>query len=267
MRTRNDIRGYAWSELFDAIQSHLAADALKEERTDDVVSSNTTPHKRKAVESDGAAVFYTLAQVQAVYLLGQQNTGGPSKSFTPGQPKGGEKAPLINTDPKATCPKCKIHHPGGLHTCLSYQESKQILKTKYANRKFQSKKSKGAKQQDKTPEQQLPSMDVPVFLVDAIEPSESTKSMGAELFGTFSKNPPGIWSVRVQDGVEIDELSDGPPDLIASSSEDEDNEVKPVIFPTTQPIKVEYVTEKGRTVMMLAWILTTCLRLGSCNQR
>eukprot|EP00961_Rhodomonas_salina_P021090 283839-Rhodomonas_salina.1 len=67
-------------------------------------------------------------------------------------------------------------------------------------------------------------MDVPAFLADAIEPSESTKSMGAELFGTFSKNPPWIWSARVQDGVEIEELSDGPPDLIASSSEDEDNE-------------------------------------------
>eukprot|EP00961_Rhodomonas_salina_P083177 1117547-Rhodomonas_salina.1 len=159
MRMRNDIRGYAWSELFNAIQSHLAADALKEERTDGAVSSNTTPSKRKAVESDGAAVFYTLAQVQAAYLLGQQNTGGPSKSFTPGQPKGGEKALLINTDPNATCPKCKIHHQGGLHTCPSYQESKQILKTKYANSKFQSKKNKGAKQPDKTPEQQLPSMD------------------------------------------------------------------------------------------------------------
>eukprot|EP00961_Rhodomonas_salina_P301186 3940359-Rhodomonas_salina.2 len=159
MRMRNDIWGYAWSELFDVIQSHLAADALKEESTDDAVSSNTMPCKRKAVESDCAAVFYTLAQVQASYLLGQQHTGGPSKSFTPGQPKGGEKAPHINTDPNATCPKCKIHHPGGLHTCPSYQESKQILKTKYANRKFQSKKSKGAKQQDKTPEQQLPSMD------------------------------------------------------------------------------------------------------------
>eukprot|EP00961_Rhodomonas_salina_P071365 958535-Rhodomonas_salina.1 len=104
-------------------------------------------------------------------------------------------------------------------------------------------------------------MDVPAFLADAIKPSELTKSMGAELFGTFSKNPPGIWSVSVQDGVEIEELSDGPPDLIASSSEDEENKVKPVIFPTMQPIKVEYVTEKGRTVMMLAWILATCFRL------
>eukprot|EP00961_Rhodomonas_salina_P236736 3199627-Rhodomonas_salina.1 len=85
--------------------------------------------------------------------------------------------------------------------------------------------------------------------------------MGAELFGTFSKNPPWIWSATVQNGVEIEELSDGPPDLISSSSEDEDNEVKPVIFPTTQPIEVEYVTEKGRTVMMLAWVLATCLRL------
>eukprot|EP00961_Rhodomonas_salina_P092975 1251507-Rhodomonas_salina.1 len=109
MRTRNDISGSAWSELFDAIQSHLAADALKEERTDDATSSNATPRKRKVVESDGAAVFYTLAQVQAVYLLGQQNTGGPFKSFTPGQLKGGEKekAQRINTDPNATCPKCK----------------------------------------------------------------------------------------------------------------------------------------------------------------
>eukprot|EP00961_Rhodomonas_salina_P264288 3572058-Rhodomonas_salina.1 len=99
MQTRNDLRGYAWSELLGTIQSHLAADTLKEERTDDAASWNATPRKRKAVESDGAAVFYTLAQVQAAYLLGQQNNGDTSKSFTSGQPKGGEKALHINTDP------------------------------------------------------------------------------------------------------------------------------------------------------------------------
>lgn len=76
MRTLKDLCGYAWSELFYAIQSHLAADALKEECTDDTVSLSSTPQKQKAVVSDGAQVSYTLAQVQAAYYLGQQNHNG-----------------------------------------------------------------------------------------------------------------------------------------------------------------------------------------------
>eukprot|EP00961_Rhodomonas_salina_P161978 2181728-Rhodomonas_salina.1 len=71
MRTRNDARGYVWSELCDVIQSHLAANALKEEGTE-AASAHTTPRKRKTVAPDGAAVFYTLAQVQAAYFMGQQ---------------------------------------------------------------------------------------------------------------------------------------------------------------------------------------------------
>eukprot|EP00961_Rhodomonas_salina_P040975 551065-Rhodomonas_salina.1 len=33
LRTRNDLRVYAWSELFDVLQSYLSKDASKEERT------------------------------------------------------------------------------------------------------------------------------------------------------------------------------------------------------------------------------------------
>eukprot|EP00961_Rhodomonas_salina_P200799 2709020-Rhodomonas_salina.1 len=86
-----------------------------------------------------------------------------------------------------------------------------MIKAKYNSRKIQ-KKNKGQKQPDKSPDQQLPQVDVPAFLAETIEPSEETRSMGAELFGTFSKNPAGIWMAGVEDGVEIAELSDGPPD-------------------------------------------------------
>eukprot|EP00961_Rhodomonas_salina_P240484 3249172-Rhodomonas_salina.1 len=110
--------------------------------------------------------------------MGQQQGAGQPKA-TSGQLNWGGKALLVNTDPNATCPKCKIHHPGGLHTCPNYQESKQMIKAKYNSRKIQ-KKNKGQKQQDKSPDQQLPQVDVPAFLVETIELSEETRSMGAE---------------------------------------------------------------------------------------
>eukprot|EP00961_Rhodomonas_salina_P230760 3118110-Rhodomonas_salina.2 len=137
MLTRNDARGYVWSELFDHVQSHLAADVLKEELNDES-STHATLKKRKTVSTDGALVFFTLAQMQAAYFMGQQQNCGSPKA-TPCQPNGGGKAQRVNTDPNATCPKCKIHHPGGLHTCPNYQESKQIIKAKYNNRKVQKK--------------------------------------------------------------------------------------------------------------------------------
>eukprot|EP00961_Rhodomonas_salina_P190955 2576632-Rhodomonas_salina.1 len=137
MQTRNDACSYVWSELYDLVQSHLAADSLKEECNNEA-STHETLKKRKTVSTDWAQVFFTLAQMQAVYFMGQQQNGGSPKA-TPCQPKGGGKAPRVNTDPNTTCPKCKIHHQGGLHTCLNYQESKQMIKAKYNNRKVQKK--------------------------------------------------------------------------------------------------------------------------------
>eukprot|EP00961_Rhodomonas_salina_P029746 400631-Rhodomonas_salina.3 len=75
MLTRNDTRGYVWSELFDLVQSHLAADVLKEECNDEA-SAHATQKKRKMVSTNGAPVFFTLAQMQAVYFMGQQQNGG-----------------------------------------------------------------------------------------------------------------------------------------------------------------------------------------------
>eukprot|EP00961_Rhodomonas_salina_P169423 2282653-Rhodomonas_salina.1 len=59
--------------------------------------------------------------------MGQQQGAGLPRA-TSGQQNGGGKAQRINMDPNATCPKCKVHHPGGLDTCLNYQESKQMIK-------------------------------------------------------------------------------------------------------------------------------------------
>eukprot|EP00961_Rhodomonas_salina_P010845 145145-Rhodomonas_salina.1 len=53
MQTRNNVLGYIWSELFDLVQSHLAADALKEDSNDEA-SAHATLKKRKTVSTDGA---------------------------------------------------------------------------------------------------------------------------------------------------------------------------------------------------------------------
>eukprot|EP00961_Rhodomonas_salina_P294498 3934627-Rhodomonas_salina.1 len=192
--------------------------------------------------------------MQAAYFMGQQHNGGSPKA-TPGQPNGGGKAPHVNTDPNATCPKCKIHHPGGLHTCPNYQESKQMIKAKYNNRKVQ-KKNKGQKQPDKSPDQQLPQVDVPAFLAETIEQSEETRLMGAELFGTFSKNPPCIFMAGVESCVKIEELSDGPSDLCTSSSEDESSKEESRI-----PIAESVVNKKGGLLNGTARVLATVLHL------
>eukprot|EP00961_Rhodomonas_salina_P185451 2503939-Rhodomonas_salina.1 len=80
--------------------------------------------------------------------------------------------------------------------------------------------------------------------------------MGAELFGTFSKNPAGTWMAGVEDGVEIEELSDGPPDLCTSSSDSESNEDE-----SETHISEPAVDKRGGLINSAAWTLATALRL------
>eukprot|EP00961_Rhodomonas_salina_P290507 3925465-Rhodomonas_salina.1 len=133
LRTRSDLRVYAWNELFDILQSYLSKDASKEECTTGGAPTSG-PRKRKVVQPDGAAAFFTLAQMQQMYayFMGH-NTGGSSPGL--GTPQGGGcrgSTPNhcgTSGGPNLKCPnpKCKIHHPGGLDKCPYYEETKTII--------------------------------------------------------------------------------------------------------------------------------------------
>eukprot|EP00961_Rhodomonas_salina_P239055 3230064-Rhodomonas_salina.1 len=132
LRTRNDLRVYAWSELCNVLQSYLSKDATKEEHTGG--ASMSVLRKRKAVQPDGAAAFFTLTQMQQMYayFVGH-NTGGSSPGL--GTPQGGgcrggtPNCCGTQGRPNLKClnPKCKIHHPGGLNKCPYYEETKTII--------------------------------------------------------------------------------------------------------------------------------------------
>eukprot|EP00961_Rhodomonas_salina_P277551 3750686-Rhodomonas_salina.1 len=80
--------------------------------------------------------------------------------------------------------------------------------------------------------------------------------MGAELFGTFLKNPPGIFMAGVEGCIEIEELSDGPPDLCTSSSDDESSNEE-----SLTPIVEQTASKQGGPLNSAAWILATVLHL------
>eukprot|EP00961_Rhodomonas_salina_P007882 107135-Rhodomonas_salina.2 len=127
LQTRNDLWVYVWSELLDVLQSYLSKDANKEEHATSVTPSPGS-RKHKAVQQDGVAAFFTLAQMQQMYayFVGH-NTGGTSPNL--GNPQGGGCCGGTPGGPHLKCPnpKCKMHHPGGLDKCPHYKETKTII--------------------------------------------------------------------------------------------------------------------------------------------
>eukprot|EP00961_Rhodomonas_salina_P152934 2058684-Rhodomonas_salina.1 len=85
-RTSNDLRVYAWSELFNVLPSYLSKDVSKEERTASVALPSGS-RKHKVVQQDGAEAFFTLAQMQQMCAYISHNTGCTSPGL--GNPQGG----------------------------------------------------------------------------------------------------------------------------------------------------------------------------------
>lgn len=130
--TRNEQQPYQWRELFDEVHASLAVDRHSADEGEVVAGK-----KRQKPNLGGpgsAQVFYTLAQLQSAFFLGQQNvaagTSTPALGTTPGAPPkgggGGDKGGR-----KLLCPSCKINHPLGLKSCPDYEtKTKQLMEAK-----------------------------------------------------------------------------------------------------------------------------------------
>eukprot|EP00961_Rhodomonas_salina_P126497 1704420-Rhodomonas_salina.1 len=94
LRTRNDSVVFEWSELFDTLHSYLTADDRKGESTSTEPPASGCKRKAGAVKAgNNTAVYYTLANLEQAFFMGQQASGGSPPGLPGAQQQGGGSLP------------------------------------------------------------------------------------------------------------------------------------------------------------------------------